>query len=195
MIRIREAVIVEGKYDKIKLSSIIDAVIIETNGFAIFRDAERMELIRRLANKSGVLIITDSDSAGFKIRHFIGGSLPKGCVKHAYMPDIYGKEHRKAQPSKEGKLGVEGIPREAIVRSLENAGVLCEEVREPARRITKTDFFEDGLAGGEGSAEKRRRLLERLGLPQRLSANALIDVLNVIEGYEGYKALTGELWG
>lgn len=193
MIHIKEAVIVEGKYDKIKLSSVIDAVVIETNGFSIFNDRARMDLIRRLAEKRGILVLTDSDGAGFKIRHFIGGALPKGQVKHAYIPDIFGKEKRKEHASKEGKLGVEGVPKEAIIESLRRAGVLCEETAEPERRITKADLFADGLAGGEGSAEKRRRLLEALGLPARLSANAMLDVLNATEGFEGYRAALSRL--
>lgn len=187
MIHINQAVIVEGKYDKIKLSSIIDAVIIETGGFSIFKDKEKLELIKTLAQKRGILIITDSDAAGFKIRNYIGGALPKECVKHAYIPDILGKEPRKATGSKEGKLGVEGIPKEQIVESLKRAGVIYEEKEQPSAKITKADLYEDGLTGGEGSAEKRRMLLSKLNLPQRLSANALIDVMNIIMTYEEYK--------
>jgi len=188
MLHIKETVIVEGKYDKIKLSSLIDAVIIETNGFSIFNDKEKLELIRRLADKNGVLIITDSDAAGFKIRHYLGGTLPKDKVKHAYIPDILGKEPRKSAPSKEGKLGVEGIPADVIVKCLERAGVCCEKSPDVKRRlVTKADLYEDGLAGGECSAQRRRKLLARLNLPQRLSSNALIDVINAIYTYEEYK--------
>ncbi|MFT9077171.1 toprim domain-containing protein [Ethanoligenens sp.] len=192
MIHIREAVIVEGKYDKIKLSSLIDAVIIETDGFAIFKNAEKLALIRRLAEKRGVLIITDSDAAGFKIRGFLNGALPPGQVKHAYMPDIFGKERRKVLPSKEGKLGVEGIPPAAIMESLARAGVLAEQAEVPRRRVTKADLFADGLSGGEQSAVKRRAFLKKLRLPQRLSANGLLDVLNAMYSYEEYKQAVAE---
>ncbi|ADU27604.1 toprim domain-containing protein [Ethanoligenens harbinense] len=192
MIHIREAVIVEGKYDKIKLSSLIDAVIIETDGFAIFKDAEKLALIRRLAEKRGVLILTDSDAAGFKIRGFLSGALPTGQVRHAYMPDIFGKEKRKTAPSKEGKLGVEGIPPDVIVQSLARAGVLAEQTEAPRRRVTKADLFADGLSGGEQSAEKRRALLRKLQLPERLSANGLLDMLNAMYSYEEYKRAVAE---
>jgi ribonuclease M5 len=188
LIHVKETVIVEGKYDKIKLASIIDAVIIETNGFSIFNDREKLELIRKLAVKNGVLIITDSDAAGFKIRHFLGGALPTDQVKHAYIPDIFGKEKRKSIPSKEGKLGVEGVPAEAVMQSLARAGVLCEETIEPRRLVTKTDFFEDGLSGGAGSVERRKKLLAQLDLPQRLSSNGLLQVLQAMFTYEEYKA-------
>lgn len=193
MIKVKETVIVEGKYDKIKLASIIDAVIIETNGFSIFNDREKLKLIRRLAEKNGVLIITDSDAAGFKIRHFLGGALPLEQVKHAYIPDIFGKERRKNAPSKEGKLGVEGIPADAVLQSLARAGVLCEEAREPRRLVTKMDLFEDGLSGGEGSAGRRRQLLTQLDLPQRLSSNGLLQVLQAMLTYEEYKAAVAKL--
>lgn len=187
MIHIKEAVIVEGKYDKIKLSSIIDAVIIETDGFSIFKDKEKMELIRKLAQQRGILIITDSDSAGFKIRHYIGGSLPQNQVKHAFIPDIFGKEHRKAQYSKEGKLGVEGVPKDVIVKSLEKAGVLCDEVEKPGQKITTADLFEDGLTGGTGSFEKRQKLLKALDLPSKMSTSTLLSVLNALFDYDTYK--------
>jgi ribonuclease M5 len=192
LIHLDEAVIVEGKYDKIKLASIIDAVIIETGGFSIFSDREQLELIRKLAVSKGVIILTDSDGAGFKIRNFLGGALPKDRVRHVYIPDILGKERRKANPSKEGKLGVEGIPKEIIIKSLERAGVLFRETSMPSHRITKLDLYEDGLTGGFESVSLRRRLLVKLGLPERLSANMLVDVLNAMMSYEEYKeALTG----
>lgn len=193
MIRIKETVIVEGKYDKIKLASLIDAVIIETNGFSIFKDREKLSLIRRMAEKNGVLIITDSDAAGFKIRHYLSGALPQDRVRHVYIPDIFGKEPRKNAPSKEGKLGVEGIPASAVMKSLERAGVLCEEAGQPRRRVEKADLFEDGLSGGEGSAERRRRLLQELDLPARLSSNGLLQVINSIYSFEEYKAAVARL--
>lgn len=187
MVHINETVIVEGKYDKIKLSSLIDAVIIETNGFSIFKDKEKLSLIRKLADKNGILIITDSDAAGFKIRSYLSGAIPKDKVKHAYIPDIFGKEPRKSEPSKEGKLGVEGIPAAEVIKSLERAGVICENGEHPGRKITKADFFEDGLSGGDGSAERRRELLKQLDLPSRLSANSLLAVINAIFTYDEYK--------
>lgn len=193
MIHLNQAVIVEGKYDKIKLSSILDAVIIETGGFSIFKDREQLELIRKLADAKGVIIMTDSDGAGFKIRSFLRGALPKNRVWNVYIPDIYGKEHRKTLPSKEGKLGVEGIPKQEILKCLEQAGVLFDERIEPVRRITKADLYEDGLAGGEGSAAARRRLLDKLGLPARLSANSLLDVFNAMLSYEEYRQAVDEL--
>jgi ribonuclease M5 len=193
LIKINEVVIVEGKYDKIKLSSIIDAVIIETNGFSIYKDKEQLELIRRLAAAKGILIITDSDAAGFKIRNFLSGAIPKGQVKHAYIPDIFGKEKRKTQVSKEGKLGVEGVPKSTILKSLENAGVLCAEISEPSKKITKTDLFEDGLTGGERSSQRRQKLLKSLNLPMRLSTNSMLEVLNAMMDFEEYKRVLREI--
>lgn len=193
MIHLNEAVIVEGKYDKIKLSSILDAVIIETGGFSIFSDRERLEMIRKLAMTKGIIIMTDSDGAGFKIRSYLRGSLPKDRVKHVYMPDILGKEPRKAAPSKEGKLGVEGISTQIIMDCLQRAGVLFDETNHAADRITKLDLYEDGLAGGPNSASIRRKLLEQLGLPERLSSNMLVDVLNAMMSYEEYKQAVDEL--
>lgn len=189
LIHINETVIVEGKYDKIKLMSVIDAVIIKTDGFSIFKDKEKLALIRSLAEKTGILIMTDSDAAGFKIRHFLEGALPKGTVKHAYIPDIPGKESRKSTPSKEGKLGVEGIPVKALMESLERAGVFYEQLQNGAgkRLVTKADLFEDGFSGGRDSSVKRRTLLKQLNLPQRLSANGLLDVINTMYSYEEYK--------
>lgn len=187
MIRIRQAVIVEGKYDKIKLSSLLDTVIIPTDGFGIFKNKEKMNLIRRLAQTRGIVILTDSDSAGFKIRSYIGGSLPPEHVIHAYIPDIIGKERRKSAPSQEGKLGVEGMPARILMECLERAGVTCEETAEPGRRITKSDLYEDGLSGRPNSLMLRKRLLAQLQLPERLSANALVQVLNLFMTYEEYK--------
>ncbi len=188
MIKIKQAVIVEGKYDKIKLSSIIDAPIICTDGFGIFKDKELQRMIRILAEKDGILVLTDSDSAGFKIRNFIGSTVDKKFIKHAYIPDIMGKEKRKTEPSKEGKLGVEGMPESVIMQALERAGVLCEKVDEPARKITKQDLYELGFSGRADSAEKRRLLLRYYNLPSRLTANSLVQVLNYITTYEEFTA-------
>lgn len=193
MIHLNEAVIVEGKYDKIKLESILDAVIIETRGFSIFKDREQLELIRKLAVRKGIVIITDSDRAGFQIRNFLRGALPQGTVRNVYMPDIFGKEHRKSVPSKEGKLGVEGIPKEVILQSLQKAGILFDEADSPAHRITKTDLYEDGLTGGVNSAERRQCLLARLDLPGRLATNALLEILNAMLSYEEYQNIVREL--
>ena len=186
MLKIKQAVIVEGKYDKIKLSGIIDAPIIQTDGFGIFKDKELQQLIRMLAEKRGILVLTDSDSAGFKIRSFIGSTVDPKTIKHAYIPDIFGKEKRKTEPSKEGKIGVEGVSQEVIMQALANAGVLYEDSAEPERPITKTDLYNAGLTGGENSSEKRAALLRYYALPSRLSANSLVKVLNCITTYERF---------
>lgn len=194
MIKIDKVVIVEGRYDKIKLSSILDAVIIETDGFAIFNNKEKQLLIRRLAEAKGILILTDSDSAGFKIRSFIRGMVPAEQITNAYIPDIFGKEKRKTEPSKEGKLGVEGVKPEIIIDALQRAGVLCEATEEKERRkITKLDLYEDGLSGRENSEQLRLRLLKHLQLPERLTANALLQVLNTFLTYEDYKNAVKEI--
>lgn len=183
MIKVKEAIIVEGKYDKIKLSGFIDGLIITTDGFGVFKDKEKLSLIRRLADERGLLILTDSDGAGFVIRNFLKGTVPQNKLKHAYIPDIFGKERRKDAPSKEGKLGVEGISEEILVQAISRSGACCEQCEGKAVNagdITKTDFFECGLTGGTDSAEKRDRLKKTLGLPQKLTTNSMIDVLNCI---------------
>lgn len=186
MIKIRQAVIVEGKYDKIKLSGIIDAPIIQTDGFGIFKDKELQLLIRKLAEKRGILVLTDSDSAGFKIRSFIGSTVDRNNIKHAYIPDIFGKESRKTEPSKEGKIGVEGVSEDIIIQALANAGVLCESTPEPERPITKLDLYELGFTGGEDSSRKRAALLKYYSFPSRLSANSLVKVLNCVTTYDRF---------
>ena len=179
----------EGKYDKIKLSSIIDGLIIETHGFQIFKDKEQMALLRKLAAERGLLILTDSDGAGFVIRNYLTGCIPKKQVKHAYIPDLFGKEKRKEKPSKEGKLGVEGVPVRVIRQALEKAGVCCgSEPEEKGPPITKADLFTAGLSGGEGSAEKRRLLQKELSLPERLSPNGLLQILNATMTREEFLA-------
>ena len=188
MIKIKEAVIVEGKYDKIKLSAIIDTVIIETDGFAVFKDKEKQKFIRFLAEKRGIIIMTDSDSAGFKIRNFINGITKSENIKNVYIPDIYGKEKRKTEMSKEGKLGVEGMKPEIILSALEKAGVLCDEnEKTECHKITHTDFFEDGISGGENSSEIRKALAKQLDLPERISSSALLKIINVYMTYDEYK--------
>ncbi len=197
MIHIEQAVVVEGKYDKIKLSSVIDATVIETDGFKIFKDKEKLELIKTLAEKRGVVILTDSDSAGFKIRNFVAQSLPKDRIIHVYIPDFFGKEKRKASPSKEGKLGVEGVKKEVILSSFERAGVLCsdkpDKVQEKADKITKTDLFLDGFCGCNNSQELRKALLKHLSLPEKLSANSLVTVLNTLFTREEYARTINEV--
>ena len=180
--RVKEAIVVEGRYDKNTLSQVLDAVIIETGGFGVFSDEEKIKLIRRLAEKRGVIIMTDPDSAGFLIRNHLKGQLAGADIKHAYIPDIPGRERRKAAPSKEGLLGVEGVSPEVLISALRRAGATFEdEAAIPAAGgITKADMFELGLSGGPGSRDKRRELTKKLDLPERLSANALLEVLNAI---------------
>ena len=185
MLRIREAIVVEGRYDKNTLSQMVDTVIIETSGFGIFKDKERLALLRRLAEKRGLIVLTDPDGAGFVIRGHLRGSLPPDRVKHAYVPDIYGKERRKRQGGKEGKLGVEGMRPEVLEAALRRAGAtfLDEEGERAApagRPIPNADFVALGLSGGPGAAEKRRALLQRLELPEHLSPNAMLEVLNAL---------------
>ena len=188
MLKTDRIIIVEGKYDKIKLSSIIDAVIIETDGFGIFKDKQKQRLLRMLADKKGLVILTDSDSAGFTIRNFICGFVPKDKIINAYIPDVFGKERRKDAPSKEGKLGVEGVSPLLIKEALEKAGVLCDENNLTEKRVvTKTDFYLDGLTGGADSKEKRLALLKQLSLPERMTTNALIEIINSFMTYDDYK--------
>lgn len=183
MIKLEQAVIVEGKYDKIKLSSIIDAVIITTNGFSIFKDTEKLELIRFYAQKTGIIIMTDSDSAGFTIRNHIKGAVKNGRIINVYIPDIMGKEKRKVKPSAEGKLGVEGVEKEIILKALERAGVTASDAVE-REKITKTDLYMLGLSGGKNSSELRKKLLAYLKLPSLLSPNSMLEVLNTIMSLE-----------
>ena len=185
MLRIREAIVVEGRYDKNTLSQLMDTVIIETSGFGIFKDKERLALLRRLAEKRGLIVLTDPDGAGFVIRGHLRGSLPPDRVKHAYVPDIYGKERRKRQGGKEGKLGVEGMRPEVLEAALRRAGATFldeegERAAQAGRPITKADFVALGLSGGPGAAERRRALLQRLELPEHLSPNAMLEVLNAL---------------
>lgn len=193
MIKIKEAVIVEGKYDKIKLSSIIDAPIITTDGFSIFKDKEKQNFIRKLAEKRGILILTDSDSAGLMIRSFLGGSIKKEYIRHAYIPELYGKERRKIQASSEGLLGVEGVPDSVIIESLERAGVTAESSQKPGEEITKIDLYEDGFFGKDNCTEKRKLLLEKVSLPSKLSTNALVQMLNVFLTKDEYKTIVKEI--
>lgn len=180
MIRLDMPIIVEGKYDRQRLAELIDGTILETGGFGIFRNAEKLAMLRALAKKNGIIVLTDSDAAGFKIRHYIRSAIPEGKIYDVYIPDIYGKERRKAEPSKEGKLGVEGMDHQVLLDCLERAGVLAGEV--PARRdpITKADLFCLGLNGTDGASEKRAVLLKELGFPELMTSKALLPVLNTL---------------
>lgn len=176
-IKLSEAVIVEGKYDKIKLSNILDAFIIETNGFAVFKDKTKLSFIKKLAKERGIIILTDSDHAGFMIRNYISSGVPKEQIKNVYIPDIFGKEKRKNAPSKEGKLGVEGMTKEVIVEALSKAGITSSKsvCSDP---VTTVDFYDMGLTGGAGSKAKRKALCKTLDLPEFLSTSSLISCIN-----------------
>ena len=191
--RLSIPLIVEGKYDKIKLESIVDALIIPTDGFRIFKDKQMRELIRRLAAQTGIAVLTDSDRAGFVIRRHLAGILPCGQIINLYIPDVLGKEKRKVTSSKEGKLGVEGIDSRLLLGAIEKAGLL-ESSASPSREpITKADMYNAGLSGGEGSRALRAALISELSLPARLSAPALPAVLTRLLGREEFFALCERL--
>ena len=179
--RIREVIVVEGKYDAIRLHSAVEATVVETSGFGIFKDEAQLSLLRRLARERGLIILTDSDDAGFVIRNYLSGAIPSEQIKHAYIPEVLGKERRKIAPSKEGLLGVEGIDNAVIIEALRRAGATFETGETmPVNGcgLTKSDLFELGLVGGADSAQKRRLLQKVLGLPEKLSANRLLEILN-----------------
>lgn len=176
-IKIHEAVVVEGRYDKIKLSNIIDAFILETDGFSIFKDKKKLSFIKKLALERGIVVLTDSDHAGFMIRSHISSAVPRSRIKNVYIPDVYGKEKRKAAPSKEGKIGVEGMSAEVILNAFEKAGVTASKVTCD-NPVTTTDFFELGLTGGADSKKKRKELCAELDLPEFLSVSSLISCIN-----------------
>ncbi|HHU05698.1 MAG TPA: DUF4093 domain-containing protein [Clostridiales bacterium] len=182
MIKVKEVIVVEGRYDKNTLSQIVDTTIIETSGFGIFSDKEKLELLRKLASKRGIIILTDSDGAGFVIRNYLKSAITPDSIKNAYIPEVSGKERRKHSPSREGKLGVEGMSPETLIQALRRAGATFEDESEHIRkgRITKSDLYELGLSGKEGAAERRRELTARLGLPEKLSADSLLDILNAL---------------
>lgn len=192
MIKVKEAVIVEGKYDKIKLSNILDALIIETNGFGIYKDKKRLNFIRNLAKERGLIIITDSDHSGFQIRNFIANCAKNGSVKHIYIPDVYGKERRKLQPSKEGKLGVEGISDEILIRLFSDNGIKYEN-SQPREMITNYDLFEMGISGTPDAGKKKKKLLKQLELPEFLSTNSLLSCLNSMMSKAEFKKLAESL--
>ena len=181
MVKIKEAIVVEGRYDKNTLSQIVDAPILETSGFGIFKDKQQMALLRRIAETKGLIVFTDSDGAGFVIRNHIKSAIPGKYLKHAYIPDVYGKEKRKASPGKEGKLGVEGMTRDVILESLRRAGATIEgEEAHSANQITKQDLMELGLSGGPDASARRLKLLKELRLPERMSPNAMLQALNLL---------------
>lgn len=186
---IKETIVVEGKYDKIRLSSLINANIIQTDGFMIFKNKEMIALLSKIADETGIIILTDSDSAGFKIRNFIKSCLAGKNVKHAFIPSVSGKEKRKQQPGKEGLLGVEGMRDEQLLTALKNAGYQTVEKKE---KITKSDFFVMGLSGGLKSRQLREKLAEHLTLPRRLSANMFLDVINSLYTKEKFIELFEE---
>lgn len=188
---VREVIVVEGRYDKNALSQVVDAVIIETSGFGIFNDAEKRKLLQTMAEARGLIVLTDSDGAGFVIRNYIKGCVDPKLVKHAYIPDIYGKERRKSAPSREGKLGVEGMKPQVLLDALIRAGATFddEENKKTAPRISKADMHARGLSGREGSAEKRAQLIKQLGLPERLTADGLLDVLNATMSREEFLSI------
>ena len=194
MVRIREAIVVEGRYDKNTLSQIVDAPILETSGFGIFKDKKQMELLRKVAKLRGLIVFTDSDGAGFVIRNHLKSAIDGRFLKHAYIPDIPGKERRKSAPGKEGKLGVEGMSPEIILQALRRAGATIEGENAPSRNsITKQDLMELGLSGGANSSEKRRLLLNKLDLPEHMSANAMLQALNLLYSLEELTAVTAGL--
>lgn len=194
MRKIREVIVVEGRYDKNALAQVVDATVITLGGFSVFNDKEKLTFLRRLAEKQGLIVLTDSDGAGFVIRNYLKGALPKEKVKQAYIPDVHGKERRKRAPGKEGKLGVEGMRPEVLLEALRRAGATFEgedgstpsDKKEP---ITKGDLFELGLSGGTNAGEKRKALLKKLDLPEHLTANALLEALNLLYDRETFFTL------
>ena len=194
MLKIREAIVVEGRYDKNALSQVVDAVILETSGFGVFRDSEKLVLLRRLASQRGLIVLTDSDGAGFVIRNFLRGAIPPEQVKHAYIPDVYGKERRKRTPGREGKLGVEGMRPEVLRQALLRAGATVEGegAAQPRGELTAADLFALGLTGTPDAAARRAALLHRLDLPAHLSSKALLVVLNALYTPDEAARLAGD---
>ena len=193
MVKIREAIVVEGRYDKNTLSQVVDAPILETAGFGIFKDRQQMALLRRVAEKRGLIVFTDSDGAGFVIRNHIKSAIPGKYLKHAYIPDIPGKERRKSAPGREGKLGVEGMTPEVILAALRNAGATIEgEETTSSGGITKQDLMALGLSGGSNAGEKRKALLKKLNLPEHMSANAMSQALNLLYTREELEQMLNE---
>lgn len=188
MIHVKQTILVEGKYDKIRLSSCIDANIVVCHGFGIFRNKEKLDMLRRLAKADGLLILTDSDRAGFSIRSYVKGCIQEGKVYHAYIPDILGKERRKDKPSKEGLLGVEGMDEPVLMEALRRSGIFDDPAAPPRRRITVQDLYADGLSGGPNSHLLRKQLLRQCELPTRMSTREMVSTLNSLMTYEEYRA-------
>lgn len=186
MIKLSQAVIVEGKYDKIRLSNILDCLIIETDGFGIFKNKEKQTFLKRLAREKGIIILTDSDSAGFMIRNYICNIVGHENVKNVFIPDIYGKEKRKICPSAEGKLGVEGINDDILIEALTKAGITSNQIDDCTRKITNLDLYLNGLSGTEGSHEKRVKFMRYVGLPERLGKKNLLKTLNTFLTYDDF---------
>lgn len=195
MVKIREAIVVEGRYDKAALASYLDATIIVTDGFGLFRDAEKLALLRRVADERGLIVLTDPDGAGFVIRNHIKSAVDPAKVKHAYIPDIPGRERRKRTASKEGKLGVEGVAPAVVIEALRRAGATFGDECEPQLKneITKAELYALGLVGTEHSAGTRRALLKKLSLPERMTANAMLEALNVLYSREELEQTVAEL--
>ena len=195
MVKIKEAIVVEGRYDKNTLSQIVDAPIFQTNGFGIHKDKAQLVLLRRVAQTRGLIVFTDSDGAGFVIRNFLKSAIDNQYLKHAYIPDVPGKERRKASPGKEGKLGVEGMTKEVILECLRRAGATFagEQTAEVVCEITKRDLVELGLSGGKGSAARRTALLKMLDFPAHMSSNAMLQALNVLYTKEELRQLLMQL--
>ena len=199
MLKLKQAVIVEGRYDKARLSTLVDALIVTTEGFDIFRDREKLQFIRTLAERDGIIILTDSDAAGFRIRSYIAGAVDPSRIIHVYIPDILGKERRKASPSAEGKLGVEGIPLELLLEALQRAGVDVEtsvpvgQQKIQGRPVTGADLMEWGIIGGDNSSALRKQLLRKLKLPARMNPKALLRVVNTLYDYETFYTLIQSL--
>lgn len=194
MVKIKEAIVVEGKYDKNTLRQIVDATVFLTNGFGIIHDKTQLQLLRQVAKTRGLIVLTDADGAGFVIRNKLRGAIPEGRVLHAYIPDVFGKERRKTTPGKEGKLGVEGMKPEVILEALRRAGATFEDgsLEQPAEPVTKTDFFTLGLTGSPDSKERRAKLLQKLQFPSHMSTNALLEAVNVLYSREQFLALFEE---
>ncbi|MBR5529498.1 MAG: DUF4093 domain-containing protein [Oscillospiraceae bacterium] len=194
MVKIKEAIVVEGRYDKNTLSQIVDAPIFQTDGFSVMNDKSQLELLRKVAKVRGLIVFTDSDGAGFVIRNYLKGTIAGNYLKHAYIPDIYGKERRKSAPGKEGKLGVEGMSPEVILDCLRRAGATMDDCAQPSfSQITKQDMMELGLSGGADSSAKRKQLLYHLQLPEHMSANAMLQALNLLYTKEELTALVKEI--
>lgn len=195
MNRIREVIVVEGRYDKIRLESVVDALIVPLDGFQVFHNREQLHMLRELAASRGLILLTDSDAAGFVIRDYLSGAIPSEQIRHAYIPEIAGKERRKAIPGKEGLLGVEGMSTEVLLDALRQAGATFEEEPNPGRQpwMTKQRLYADGLVGRENSTIRRRMLLRLWGFPEKISANRLVDLINVSKSEKEYTAALAQI--